>query len=94
MSKALKCDRCGKLYEPYEPISNQFYVTQKAFNGTTWDLCTDCSWELYCWMEDKRNPKCAINGLTCDYCKKRHDCHEDMAVEYRKGQGGENEADN
>lgn len=89
MSKALKCDRCGKLYEPFAPMPNQFYISQKPFNATAWDLCFECSLELSDWMNERLNPKCAINGLYCEYCTKRNECTEDMAVEYRKENNNE-----
>lgn len=84
MSKALKCDRCGDLYEPYEAIPNQFYITQRSFNAEALDLCEHCSFELQDWMNQIRFPKCEINGLRCEYCTKRNECTEDMAVEYRR----------
>lgn len=32
--KAYKCDRCGKLYEPYGFADNDFHIVQKRYNGT------------------------------------------------------------
>lgn len=32
----------------------------------------------------KELPKCEINGLRCSYCRKREECTEEMAIEYRK----------
>lgn len=82
--KAYKCDRCGKLYEPYDFVNNGFHIVQQRHNGTAWDLCFDCHEELQEWMNQIRFPKCEINGLRCEYCTKRNECTEDMAVEYRR----------
>lgn len=82
--RAYKCDRCGKLYESYNFTDNAFHIVQKRYNGTAWDLCFDCHIELQEWMNRIRFPKCKINGLRCEYCLKRNECTEEMAVNYRK----------
>ena len=86
--RAYKCDRCGKLYESYDFAANDFHIVQTRRDGTAWDLCLDCHIELQEWMIKIRYPKCKINGLRCEYCTKRNECTEEMAVNYRK------EADN
>lgn len=80
MSKAFKCDRCGDLYEPYEAIPNQFYITQRSFNATAWDLCENCSQELQKWMKKELGCKWQM----CNHCAKRFDCDDNAAIEYRK----------
>ena len=66
MSFAKKCDRCGLLYEPYEP--NRYLKDEKNFNGIltanidecgkyysleVLDLCDSCSDQLYNWLKMK-----------------------------------------
>ena len=52
MSKAMKCDRCGAFYEPYNTLINPYYI---GYNGDrnchTIDLCLICKDELNDWME-------------------------------------------
>lgn len=56
MASALKCDRCGKLFEPgqyrtYKVIKRQRkYIL--TFNDRPCDLCQDCYDELHDWMRD------------------------------------------
>lgn len=82
--RAYKCDRCGKLYEPYDLAINDFRIVQQRDSRKNWDLCVDCHIELQEWMNRIRFPKCKINGLRCEYCVKRNECTEKMAVNYRK----------
>lgn len=49
MSKALKCDRCRKLYEPYDgikfrPTSNPYNTLRLTNNyiGAEFDMCPEC----------------------------------------------------
>ena len=50
MSKAKKCDRCGKFYDFFEA---DYHVTKKkgTYNGKALDLCPDCTQKLIKWME-------------------------------------------
>lgn len=54
MSRAMKCDRCGAFYEPYNTLINPYYV---GYNGNrecrTIDLCPTCKDKLNDWMEVK-----------------------------------------
>lgn len=57
MCIALKCDRCGKLYEPYnDACFNGFTTTQTyiKFNKCNriedYDLCPKCNRELSSWL--------------------------------------------
>ena len=58
MSNALKCDRCGKLYEKYGGIrefetGNSFCRFDIAGNWgyKTYDLCEDCMSSLIDWIK-------------------------------------------
>ena len=49
MARAYKCDRCGKLYEPYEfsDYSEEIKFKERIINvstlsGATYDLCPNC----------------------------------------------------
>ena len=61
MSKALKCDRCGKFFEPYmfkqgyekstnyirlETKNANIYVNDDRIVDAVYDLCEDCNSEL------------------------------------------------
>lgn len=51
MSKAYKCDRCGKLFEPYKKNSNSLHVTRNPnFSNDCLDLCPKCNTELQEWV--------------------------------------------
>lgn len=51
MSKAYKCDRCGKLFEHYRYQVTNFYVTRNAnFAIDRLDLCPKCNAELQSWV--------------------------------------------
>lgn len=39
----------------------------------------------------KELPKCKLNGLRCNYCKKADECQEEMAVKYRADKGSDTE---
>ena len=62
MSNALKCDRCGKLYEKYVGI--QLVENGNSFHGfsisgygraNTYDLCEECMSSLIDWIKEKKN---------------------------------------
>ena len=62
MSNALKCDRCGKLYETYVGIrlvenGNSYYCFLLAGNGKhkTYDLCKECMSSLIDWIKEAQN---------------------------------------
>lgn len=62
MSNALKCDRCGKLYEHYSGIQlvengNRYYCFLIAGNGKnkTYDLCEECMSSLIDWIKEAQN---------------------------------------
>lgn len=50
MSKARKCDRCGKFYDEYQA---DYHVTMKkgAYNCKSLDLCPDCTNKLIKWLD-------------------------------------------
>ena len=51
MSKAYKCDRCGKLYGPYKKNSNSLHITPNPnCTGGCLDLCPKCNAELQSWV--------------------------------------------
>ena len=52
MSRAFKCDRCGKLfdYDDGHPATQQIIVYNL---GSCCDLCGDCDGELKNWFENK-----------------------------------------
>lgn len=53
MSKAYKCDRCGKLYESYkyQKTSEFFNITRTPnISGNCLDLCPKCNAELQSWV--------------------------------------------
>lgn len=53
--KALKCDRCGILYETYSEKAKPFYITTSPFiSYDTLDLCQECNKELKDWFTEKR----------------------------------------
>ena len=61
MAKALKCDRCGKLYETYNGIRYQEgenpYFRAGIYGtwcGRDFDLCPDCMTELINFFKDKQ----------------------------------------
>ena len=49
MSKARKCDRCGKFYEDYESAYH-VTTTKGAYTNKTVDLCPDCTQKLIKWL--------------------------------------------
>lgn len=61
MAKALKCDRCGKLYEHYEGIRVQdkgvHYVSLTLNSDGCWgrkfDLCPECMTKLVEFMKNE-----------------------------------------
>ncbi len=67
MAYACKCDRCGKMFEPY--LKNSMYnmvsvnVRDLSFGTTSsrrkYDLCKDCSEEVQACLD--RNRKEEIN---------------------------------
>ena len=53
MSKAYKCDRCGKLFESYkfQKTSEFFNITRNPnVSGCCLDLCPKCNAELQSWV--------------------------------------------
>ena len=51
MSKAYKCDRCGKVYEPYKKNSDSLHITRNPnFSNLCLDLCPKCNAELQEWV--------------------------------------------
>lgn len=47
MAQAMKCDRCGVLYEPYENTNQiktgTYSIENKCvYNSKAYDLCPDC----------------------------------------------------
>lgn len=53
---ALKCDRCGKLYEAEENYQGQGYKYKLTRVGMLYDkvdLCSDCMSALQRWMEQE-----------------------------------------
>ena len=61
MSKALKCDRCGKLYEIYDGIAineggNKYneMSLQRPWNPISreYDLCPECMKSLFEWLKE------------------------------------------
>jgi hypothetical protein len=51
-----KCDRCGKVYEPYDDVHNTITVStydmnnECVDNGESYDLCPDCKEEFRGWL--------------------------------------------
>ena len=57
MSKACKCDRCGKFFEPTNyPTKPVYYVTKTPPGYCTieYDLCDKCQDDLEEFMEGKK----------------------------------------
>lgn len=62
MAAARKCDRCGKLYEPYnlkddsKHINGIIFVNvdeqRKYYDHGIIDLCPDCSTEFINWFQN------------------------------------------
>ena len=62
MANAMKCDRCGKLYESYNTkkdnkningfIQVNLDVDRKYYSHGVTDLCPDCMKEFQNWMEE------------------------------------------
>lgn len=62
MANAMKCDRCGKLYESYNTkkdskningfIPVNLDVDRKHYSHGVMDLCPDCMKEFQNWMEE------------------------------------------
>lgn len=56
MAEALKCDRCGVLYEKYiDSEINTLRLYRKSFDGNytpikTYDLCKRCNGALINWL--------------------------------------------
>lgn len=48
MSKAKKCDRCGKYYDPYK---NEILLATGSLQNVI-DLCPECKGELTDWLSD------------------------------------------
>lgn len=62
MSSAVKCDRCGKLYESYDGVKlvecgNSYYCFGIFGNGKCkhYDLCEDCMKSLISWIKENKN---------------------------------------
>lgn len=64
MSKALKCDRCGRLYEVYDGIAiyeggNKYNeISLKRYWNTVsreYDLCPECMKSLFEWLKEVDN---------------------------------------
>lgn len=59
MSKALKCDRCGKFFEckdmeeKYGDCERIYHITTNLYNPRSFsiDLCPECYGKLKAWME-------------------------------------------
>lgn len=49
MSKAKKCDRCGKYYDPY---STEILLAEGALQNVI-DLCPECEKELKQWIKPR-----------------------------------------
>lgn len=69
MANALKCDRCGKLYEPYKGIRLQdkgaYYCSMSFFseygcNRRDFDLCPECMTKLVEFIKGDKEE--VING--------------------------------
>lgn len=62
MANAMKCDRCGKLYESYNTkkdnkningfIPVNLDVDRKYYSHGVTDLCPDCMKEFQNWLKD------------------------------------------
>lgn len=48
MSKAYKCDRCGKLYEGYKVAPKD--MMQLYADCKSQDLCKECHYDLKSWF--------------------------------------------
>lgn len=64
MAKAYKCDRCGRLYEPYEfrdynekIMFKEYIVNVCTLGGSPFDLCPDCRIGLVEYMNRYDNGK-------------------------------------
>ena len=56
MSKAYKCDRCGKLYESYKVTVNDSTIIY--IDGYAQDLCKECISKLRVWFfEEGKNER-------------------------------------
>ncbi len=56
--KAYKCDRCGKLFEPYKLQGEAcfFHITRTTYaSGNCLDLCQNCNAELQEWVANDKN---------------------------------------
>lgn len=74
MSKALKCDRCGTLYEIYGSVRkgfNSVAIISKDQLGTydaveKYDLCPECMKEVLKIMNEKKEKKPNDKRRACD----------------------------
>ena len=60
MSKALKCDRCGALYEyDFQLYLRSYYVGKEChpYEDKRLDLCPNCQTELEKWIEERKESK-------------------------------------
>lgn len=65
MSKALKCDRCGKFFEKKKDMEEKYGDRERVYYVTTTlyfhdpnsviDLCPECYGKLEKWMEANEN---------------------------------------
>lgn len=57
MSKAYKCDRCGKLFEPYKYQKSAEFLNitrNPCMSGDCLDLCPKCNAELQEWVANDK----------------------------------------
>lgn len=55
MAKALKCDRCGILYE--KQSKRDIFIVKNSHISSPLDLCSGCQSELENWLDDYKEEK-------------------------------------
>ena len=75
MSKALKCDRCGMLYEKIKTQTSGYFVTRYSTGGYPLDLCPVCREEFKNWFDEKDKEE-PISCITCKHVGLRFSKYE------------------
>lgn len=98
-----KCDLCGASMRAADVVTVR---AVRADISRGFDVCGDCFTKIEEQAkaveekakEQEKDPEvCTIYGIgtKCDYCLRRFDCREELAVKYRKrtrgGAAGEND---
>lgn len=94
MSKARKCDRCGKLFEGYTKpnglkkesgynrikIETEGITYDRNFSTITYDLCEECNKELQEWLKDNVSFDGSVNQFIKSFGKAIDDCCKALCV--------------